>query len=157
MPDNIGKTKLSELDIKLLCQLDYNAHQTLTQLSKKLNRTKEAIGYRIKKLESSRVLLRSHAIIDMSKLNYETFRVYIKWQNMTLREKNQFYDFLAQIPLVWTVAKLHGKWDMAFFIGCKKTNEFQNTWSQIEENYNKRLLTTKLLFIHPFIILIKDF
>lgn len=140
---------LLEIDKKILLEMDINSHQSLVELARKLNRTKEAIGYRIKGLIDKKILLRCHAIVDMSKFGYETFRVYIKWQNMTLREKDQFYSFLSDIPNIWTVAKLHDVWDIAFFLGCKKTTEFQETWNHIEENYKHKILEYKIAIYSP--------
>ena len=60
-----------------------------------------------------------------------------------------FYEFLSKIPNVWTVAKLHGIWDMALFLGCRKTTEFQETWNKIEENYKHKILEYKIAVYSP--------
>src|SRR3989338_2271609 len=101
--------KLDEWNKKILCELEKDASISLKDLSRKIGRSKEFISYRIKMLEKEGVINGYTAIVDMSKLGYFTFRVYIKFQNTDEEKANEIILFLKEKEKVWTIAKLHGK------------------------------------------------
>ena len=80
---------LDMLDKKILFELEKDASIPVSILAKRLKRSKEVINYRIQRLEREKILLGYSAIVDTAKFNYFTFRVYIKWQNITNDEKKE--------------------------------------------------------------------
>ena len=105
-------------DKRLLYELDKNSTINLAELSNKLKRSKQFILYRMKKLEEARIITGYHAIIDMSKLGYFTFRVYFKFQQTTEEDGKKFVEHIKNnLPQVWTITSMHGKWDYALFLG----------------------------------------
>jgi len=154
--------KLDLIDKKILTELDLNSAIPLNKLAKKVNKSPETVSYRIKRLKDNNILLRTHLIADMSKFGYTTFRVYIKWQYMTAKDKKDFYNFLQNIPEIWTIAQLHGVWDMAFFVGIKQSKDFKRIWDQIEALYKEKIAEYKIAIyslIHNFnkTFLLEDF
>jgi DNA-binding Lrp family transcriptional regulator len=144
--------KIDSLDKSLLYQLELDSSQSLTKLSKKLRRSKEVILYRLKRLQDEKILIRCNAIVDMSKLGYFTFRVYIKWQNITLEQKEMFYEEISKNENIWTLAILHGKWDFAFFIGVKSSDyitEFHDIWRSILLKYKDKIAESKIAIYAP--------
>lgn len=118
--------KLDILDKKIIYELEKDSSQSSSKIAKKLSRSKEVINFRINRLEKENILLGASAIVDMAKLGYFTFRVYLKWQNMTQEQKQKFYDKIKIKENVWTTTVLHGKWDFAFFIGVKSNKYIQS-------------------------------
>ncbi|RJQ17305.1 Lrp/AsnC family transcriptional regulator [Candidatus Woesearchaeota archaeon] len=137
------------IDKKILTELELNSAIPLNKLAKRIGKSPETTSYRIQRLQQQDILRKTHLIADMSKFGYMTFRVYIKWQYMTLKEKNDFYTYLLQIPQIWTIAKLHGKWDLAFFVGIKHTKEFPPIWDQIEALYKEQIAEYKIAIYSP--------
>lgn len=135
---------LDAIDSKILAILENNSAISMKNLSKLIQKSPETTQYRVNRLYKRKILLRQHAIVDMSKFGYETYRVYIKWQQMTLQDKEKFYQYLETQENIWTIAKLHGKWDMAFFVGIKHSNEFQKVWSEIESLYKSNIAEYKI-------------
>ena len=143
---------LDVLDKKIIYELDLDSSQTSTLIAKKLGRSKEIINYRIKRLEQKNVLLGYTAIVDMAKLGYFTFRIYIKWQNMTEEQKQQFYDEIKFKENIWTTTVLHGKWDFAFFVGVKSDNyiqSFHKLWGEIQLKYKENIAESKIAIYSP--------
>ena len=132
--------KIDLYDKKLLYELDKNSAINLPELSKKLKRSKQFILYRMKKLEEEGIITGYHAIIDMSKLGYFTFRVYFKFQQMTEDEGKKFVEHVREkLTQVWTITSMHGKWDYALFLGVKKISEFHIIWNDIMLIYKKNI------------------
>ena len=71
--------KLDVYDKKLLYEMDKNSAISISELSKKLRRSKQFIIYRMKQLEKATIITGYNAIIDMSKLGYFSFRAYFKF------------------------------------------------------------------------------
>ncbi len=144
--------KLDVLHKKILYELEKDSSQSATQLAKKLGRSKEVITYRIHQLQKKNVLLGCSAIVDMAKFNYFTFRIYIKWQNMTLEQKQQFFDEIGEDENIWTTTVLHGMWDAAFFIGVKVdeyVQKFHAIWTEIQLKYKEHIAATKIAVYAP--------
>ncbi|MCF7866107.1 Lrp/AsnC family transcriptional regulator [Candidatus Woesearchaeota archaeon] len=144
--------KLDILNKKILYELEKDSSQPASKIAKKLKQSKEVILYRIHKLEEEKILLGCSAIVDMAKLNYFTFRIYIKWQNMTEEEKQKFYDQIKTNENVWTTTVMHGAWDFAFFIGVKVdeyVTKFHTIWNNIQIKYKHKIAATKIALYAP--------
>src|SRR3989344_5239066 len=111
---NMEQIKLDLFDRKILYEIDKKSNIGLPELSHKLRRSKQFILYRLKRLEDIGIITGYHAIIDMSKLGYFTFRVYFKFQQMSKKDGNEFVHYVENsLDQVWTITSMHGKWDFA--------------------------------------------
>lgn len=141
--------RLDLFDRKIIYELEKDASQPASGIAKQLKRSKEFVNFRIHRLEKEKIILGYSAIVDMSKLGYFTFRIYIKWQNMTKEQKQQFYDEVKTKENVWTTAVLHGKWDFAFFIGVKSIEPFHKLLDDIQLNYKEKIAENKIAIYAP--------
>ena len=73
----------------ILYQLELNARQPNSEIAKKVGLSKEVVNYRIKRLENERVIKSYYAIIDLSKLGYINFRVYLKLIDATPKKEKE--------------------------------------------------------------------
>ncbi len=137
-------------DKKLLYELDKDSSVELSELSKKLRRSKQFILYRMKKLEESKIITGYNAIIDMSKLGYFTFRVYFKFQQTTIEEGSKFVEYVKEnFSQVWTITSMSGKWDYALFLGVKAISEFHNIWDGIMLEYKPKIKSYNVAVYAP--------
>ncbi len=144
--------KLDKINKKLLSELEKNSKEEATTLAKKIGVSKEVISYRIKRLREDGIIRSYTAIVDMSKLGYLTFRIYIRWQNMTLKEKEEFYSQIGKNSNVWTTTELHGKWDFAMFLGIKRDEyieKFHKFWGDVQAGYKNKIIESKVAIYAP--------
>ena len=145
-------------DLKLLYELDRDSSISLSQLAKILQRSKQFVSYRMKKIEEAKIITGYHAIVDMSKLGYFTFRVYFKFQQMTDSDGWSFVDHIKKsLPQVWSITAMHGKWDYALFIGVKTISEFHVAWDNIMLNYKKFIKSYNVAVYAPIFNFNKKF
>ena len=131
---------IDKFDQRILYELDKDSSISLKDLAKKVGRTKQFVHFRIKNLEKEKIIEGYHAIVDMSKLGYFTFRLYFDLQNFIEKDEEEFVAFLKKdIPQVWTITRMHGKWDYAVFIGVKTIKEFHEVWDNILLNYKEKI------------------
>jgi len=145
----IKKMHLDLYDKKILFELEKDSSQYASEIAKKIKRSKEFVNFRIHRLEKEGIILGYSAIVDMSKLGYFTFRIYLRWQNMTKEQKQKFYDEVKIKENIWTTTVLHGKWDFAFFIGVKSTESFHQIWNEIQVNYKDKIAESKIAIYSP--------
>ena len=141
--------KLDGWDRKVLYELEKDASISLSKMSKAVGRSKEFISYRIKRLEGEGVIKGYTAIVDMSKLGYFTFRVYLKFQNTDDLKVMEMVELLKKEEKVWTIAKLHGKWDYAFFIGVKNLMEFHDVWDAFLSTFKENIKENRIAIYSP--------
>lgn len=142
--------KLDSYDNQLLSLLDINSRTSLAELSRKLKRSKQFILFRMNRLEKEGIITGYHAIIDMSKLGYFTFRAYFKFQQTTREDREQFINYVkSNLPQVWTITSMHGKWDYALFIGVKDIIEFHTVWDHIQSKYKKHIKSYTIAIYAP--------
>ena len=142
--------KLDLYDKKLLFELDKDSSLSISKLSSKLRRSKQFFLYRIKKLEEEGVIAGYHAIIDMSKLGFFTFRVYFKFQQMTEESGKKFVEYIKEnLPQVWTITSMHGKWDYALFLGVRTTLEFHEIWDRIVLEFKNKIKNYNVAIYSP--------
>jgi DNA-binding Lrp family transcriptional regulator len=139
-------------DRKLLSELDKNAAQSLAELARTLKRSKQFISYRMEKLETLRIITGYYAIVDMSKLGFFTFRVYLKLQQMSLMDRDELAEYTRKhFKQIWTVVSMHGKWDIALFIGVNAMTEFHTVWDGLLAEYKKRIKSYNIAIYAPII------
>ncbi len=143
---------LDKLDRDILFELEKDSSTPTNLLSKKLKKSKDVISYRINRLKKEGILRSCTAIVDMARLGYITFRVYIKWQNMDDSMKRKFYELLGKKESVWTTTILHGKWDFAIFVGLKNDfyiDNFHSLWQEILSHYKEKIAEHKIAIYSP--------
>ncbi len=143
---------LDLLDKKILFELEKDSSIPVSILAKKVKRSKETVNFRINRLVNQGIIRNFTAIVDMSKFGYLTFRIYIKWQNVTALLKKQFYEDIGNYENIWTTTELHGKWDFAFFIGIKRDEyieKFHKIWNELMLKYKEYISEHKIAIYAP--------
>ncbi len=141
--------ELDAYDKQLLYLLDKDASISLAELAKKLRRSKPFILHRMKRLEQEGIVTGYYAIVDMSRLGFFTFRIYLDLQKSTWQDRLEMVEFIKTLPNVWTIGTLHGKWDLAAFIGVKTIPEFHAVWDQIKLRYKDKIKQYKIAIYAP--------
>jgi Lrp/AsnC family transcriptional regulator, leucine-responsive regulatory protein len=142
--------KLNQYDRNILYGLDKKSNIQLSDLAKKIKKSKQFVLYRIKRLEDEGIITSYTAIIDMTKLGYFSFRIYFNLQQTTKVEENAFVEFIKKkYPQVWTITSMHGKWDFALFLGVKSIAELHQIWDGIMLEFKKNIKTYNVAVYAP--------
>lgn len=135
MDKNINQIKLDIKDRKILYELDLNARQSNSELAKKIQLKKDTINYRIKRLEKQGIIQGYYTSLDTSKLGYISFRVYLKYFEITPEKEKEIIDWLVKHKKTGLVAKKEGNHDLAFLIWVKDIYEFDEFWNEFIEKF----------------------
>ena len=105
------ETKAKELDLKdlkILFELDKDSRQSLTDIAKKTRLSKEVVFHRINKLVEKGYILRFQAVISTYRLGYQSYKIYLKLQNMTKEAKQQIQEYLIDNKDVFWIGNCQG-------------------------------------------------
>jgi len=137
-----------ELDLrdkKLLYELDLDSRQSFNTLAKKLKLSKTSVIYRINNLLKEGVIKQFQTIIDVGKLGFMGFRLYLSFQGATPEKKKEIIKFLKQKDIVAWIVSIEGDYDIGVLILTRSIKEINIFWKELLENYvnyiNNRILT----------------
>ena len=83
------KVKLDLTDRKILAELDKNCRISNSALAKKVNKSREAVKYRIQQLQKRGIIEKFITSINPNKLGFYMFKVYLKLENIP-EEREKF-------------------------------------------------------------------
>lgn len=129
-----------ELDVKdkkILFELEKDARQNNSSIARSVGLSKDAVGYRISKLENKRLIRGYRTLIDINKLGYTLYRIYFRWIDISQEELNKIIDFLKKEKNVWWIGKLDGSWDFVFAYWSETNKEFYDFYEKLSEKFRK--------------------
>jgi len=141
---------IDKIDRRILFELDKNARIPETQLAKKLNRSKESIRYRIKKLTEDGIILQFTTWIDPTKLGWQTAKVYLKLANIP-QKKKQFIEYVKKDKRLFWLGIADGAWNAGLTFFVKDNREFFNLKNEIFSKFKDLILeswTASLVSVH---------
>lgn len=131
--------RLDEYDRRLLYELDLDSGLSVSALARRLRRSKQFVLFRLNRLETEGVNTHYTAIIDMAKLGYSSYRIYLKFHQMPKKDYDGVIEFLKHQPHVWTLTRVHGRWDLAVFLGTREMAEVHECWDGLMGRYKNHI------------------
>lgn len=123
-------------DRKIIYELDLNARQSLTQVGKKVGLKKDVVSYRIKKMQDEGVIKNFWTAIDTFKLGYTVFRIYISFQYINQKIKDEIIKQFVEYKNTWVVKSTRrSEVDLAVIIWVKNIYEFYQFWENVLDKY----------------------
>lgn len=117
------KIRLDMKDRKILALLCNNARTPLTQLSKKVGLSRDAVSYRIKNYERKGIIQGYRTMINISKFGYNNHHLFIRLNNPSHEIEEKIINKLIKIPFVRAVIKLSGSSDLQIALIAKDLEE----------------------------------
>lgn len=155
--------KLDIKDKKLLYELDLDSKQSFNQLAKKLRISKNAIGYRIHNLVENGLIKNFQTILDLGKLGFTVYRMYLKFQNTTPEKELEIIEFLKQRKIVTWLVSVEGDYDLALTITTKSVREMNALWRDLLSDFinyldkrNISILTNISYFSRAYLLDLKE-
>jgi len=125
------KTNLDIKDKKLLYELDINSRESNSKIGKKIGLKKDSVNYRIKRLIKQGIITNFLTKIDVTKIGYLLYNVFIKFQNTSKEIEIEFINYIKNsFKIGWGVTVL-GNWDLIFIYWAENENDFFNFWKII--------------------------
>ncbi|MDP2926244.1 MAG: Lrp/AsnC family transcriptional regulator [Nanoarchaeota archaeon] len=121
--EKIEKIKLDLKDKKILRILSSNSRISLTQISKKVALSRDAVNYRIKNYEKKGVIQGYRTIVDINKFSYNNYHLFIRLNNPSQEIEKNFLKRLIKYPFIRAIIKFSGNFDFEIAIVAKNIEE----------------------------------
>jgi len=155
--------KLDIKDKKLLYELDLNSKQSFNELGRKVGLSKNSVKYRIDNLQREGIIKRFHAVVDIGKLGYISFRIYINLQNTTPEKEREIIKFLTEKDIVTWVVSIEGDYDVGVLVLTKSIKEINELWKELSEEYinfidkkNLAIMTNVFYYSRAYLLGLKN-
>lgn len=129
--------RLDKKDKKILAELDFNARASLSELSKKIKLSKQVIKYRLDELIRKKVIKGFYALIDIFKLGYGCYQIFLKFQNITEKKEKEIINHICKIKEVKQVTTIGGDWDIIFVVWTKNLAALEKLMNGIGVRFGK--------------------
>ncbi len=137
--------KLDLKDKKILALLDENSRLSNSQIAKRVKLSKPTIEYRLRRLEKNNIIFQYYTIINFTKLGYSQYKIYFKFQDITLEnEKNIINYWKNSKNSIW-IAQVRGSWDLTVSILARNNFEFGIVLSKFINKFSKFILQKDVL------------
>ncbi|MBN1645613.1 winged helix-turn-helix transcriptional regulator, partial [Candidatus Woesearchaeota archaeon] len=93
------------------------------------------VKYRVERLEKEAIIKGYFPMIDISRLGFTSFRLYLKFRNLVPEKKRDIFNYMEEHRSIWAVVAIAGKWDVALGVAVKDIYDFYNVWEAILQRY----------------------
>nr|MBA4405513.1 hypothetical protein [Nanoarchaeum sp.] len=128
---------MDSLDQKILLELMQNSRIPITQLAKKLKRSREVINYRISQLIKDKIILNFVTEINIENLGFTGAAVFIKIRERRIKE---FKDYLDKCKFVSWMSELSGVWNFGLSIYGKNNNEIDERFLEFYNIFKEDII-----------------
>lgn len=136
--------KLDRADYKILAELDFNSRQPSSKIAKRLSISRSIVDYRIRKLQENGVILAFNAAIDAAKFNFISWKVYVRFQNLTPEKEKELLHYLKRHPAVWWIIRCAGAFDLMFCVLAESIHEFYQHMLEFNTLFSNYVIETEL-------------
>jgi DNA-binding Lrp family transcriptional regulator len=131
--------KLSKTDLKLICELEDDARQTLSQIAKKLNTSQQVISYKINSLFKKNILYGFYTIINFTMLSYTSYRTMIRLSDINEQKYKEIINYLIKHQNVLWLVECGGKWDLIVNFMAKNIIHYNRILKNFKNKFPKQI------------------
>ncbi len=149
--------KLDLKDRKILYELDLDCRQSNTHIGKKVGLKKDVVAYRIKKMQDEGVIKNYWAFIDTFRLGYQMFRIYLNFQYVTPKIKEEIIHYFTDYKDSLAVHSLKTEIDLDVIMWVKDIFEFYQFWERTLDKYEDYFSKYSISILTQAVIYKKSF
>lgn len=139
MTDKIGADAIDAIDRRILFELDKNCRISDNQIARIVGRTRESVGYRIKRLREKGILLGFITSINPSKYGYMFFKLYFQLSNKPA-ERERFFSYMKKLPGLYWIGINDGVWDAHATLFARDVKEFYDIKNRIYSEFKDLII-----------------
>ncbi len=127
-------------DKKLIYLLDLNSRSKEIELARQLKTSKQVINYRIKRLESEKIIKKFQTVINLDSLGIGIYtNVYFKILGASKAKEEEIINFLINNNNVGYIALLGGRFDLSIVLVAKNIQQLEENLNSIINRYSEEL------------------
>lgn len=133
--DGFVVRELDSKDHKILYHLFLNSRQSLSSVAKKVGLQKSVVEYRIRRLQTKGIIKKFNAMIDVFKLGFSVYRLYIILQYASPDKEKEIITHFVNHQNTWSIASTKGRYNLIITILVKSPNYFYAFYEETLRHY----------------------
>ena len=134
---------IDDTDRKILFEWEKNARIPDVKIAKIVKKSKDAVRYRIKKLEELEIITGYKTWIDISRLGYRAATIYLTLLNLPDRKDNLIKNIEKDKRVYW-LGISEGVWNIGISYFIKSNEELFKIKNNLLSNYKDLILETNI-------------
>ena len=130
------RIKLDKKDIRIISVLLRNSRTPYTEMAKGVMLSKDAVKYRISKLQQEGLILGFYPQVDYSMLGYEEFVIKLLLDESEKENQAKLFDALIAHPNVTRVVEFSDRWDVEVTVLARNIKEFDKIDVELSKDFN---------------------
>lgn len=127
---------LEAVEKNILKELFYNSRINIIDIVRKHKTTIDIVRNRIKKLENNGIIKRYLVKIDLSKLDYEFYKSFLYFKNLTKADEERLLEYTRNVPEIIYLTRQITPWDFELEIVCKSYHEYNKIISNLTKDFS---------------------
>ncbi|PIN70534.1 hypothetical protein COV93_01075 [Candidatus Woesearchaeota archaeon CG11_big_fil_rev_8_21_14_0_20_43_8] len=123
---------LDSKDMQILSALSKDSRVSTYEMTKEVDLSADAIGYRIKKMVASGVIKKFTILVNFSKLHYNWYTYGVQMSIFDSKTEAKFKEFCNKHPYILKSIKILGDWDILLFIVSDSFENFHQTIKELK-------------------------
>lgn len=128
--------KYKKSDLEILQKLSENARISSAELAREFNICKSQVKYKIDKMVNSGLIQAYRPLLNLEKLDYDWFAVFLNFKNINQEEEVKFINFLKSIPFVNFIIKGIGKWSLLLELHTEGMTHFNELINKMTDKFS---------------------
>ncbi len=130
------KTKIDEMDLKILAILGESARVSAVDISKKTKLSPDAVRNRIKRLESFGAIQGYVLLLNHSAIEQQHFKVLLKLHNLSVVRVKLLNEYCCIHPKIVYTVKVLGQWEFELNVEVKNVEQFRSILRDFKREFS---------------------
>jgi DNA-binding Lrp family transcriptional regulator len=136
MPDIKEKVKIDEIDRQILLELGKDSEIPSWKIADKTKISEVAIRKRIQALIRDKIILGFRAMVDLTKLDYQSYFLFLKTNPKNEKIENDFSDFLKRVSNITYSTKTIGEYSYVITLLVKNNSELKEFIYSLKDKFS---------------------
>lgn len=131
--------KINKRDKDILRILNKNCRESDSNIARKLKISKQAVGYRIKKMQENGLIKSFYTEFNISKLGYNAYYIFLELEKITNSIENEIIrKFASDDNIGWIINGI-GRSNIILLVYAKTLSEFEELYLKIKNTCSEYL------------------
>lgn len=141
---------LDKKDERIIMMLSVDGRVSTNRIAKAVNLSRDAVKYRIRRLEEKDIIFKPMTVLDISKFGYDSYHVFIKLNNPRIETEARIIRSLIGLPYVRAVLKLNGTYDLEVALISRNVSEFDGFMNDMMALVGNHVQESEVLIITKY-------
>ncbi len=130
------KPKVDLKDRKILTLLTDDSRLTLNQIASKVLLSRDAVRYRIQRLQKLGVIQQFVPLLDYQRFAYNRYHLFLQLEEMSDENQKKLFDEFKGNPAVVSVIEYSDNYDIELVLLCRNVYEFDEFFTDIMNKHH---------------------